>query len=47
VIKVSEDLLLQLVRGEQNPTTALLSGRVEIAGDLAVGERVARALFHA
>jgi len=47
VITVSEDLLLQLVRGDQNATTALLSGRVEIAGDLAVGERVARALFHA
>ena len=47
VITVSEDLLLQLARGDQNATTALLSGRVEIVGDLAVGERLTRALFHA
>jgi glycogen debranching enzyme len=47
VIKVPEDVLLQLVRGEQNMTTALLSGRVELVGDLAVGERLSRALFRA
>jgi glycogen debranching enzyme len=47
VIKLSEDLLLQLVRGEQNLNTAFMSGRVEVVGDTAVGERLARALFHA
>jgi alkyl sulfatase BDS1-like metallo-beta-lactamase superfamily hydrolase len=45
VIKVPEDVLLQLVRGEQNMTTALLSGRVEFLGDFAAGEQLARVLF--
>ncbi len=47
VITVPEDLLLQLVRGDQNLTTALLSGRIEVIGDLAVGERLSRAMFRA
>ncbi len=47
VIKLPEVLLLQLADGNQNLTTAMLSGRVEVEGDLAVGERMARALFHA
>jgi hypothetical protein len=45
VIKVSEDVLMDLVRGDQNLTTGVLSGRIEVAGDLAAGERFARALF--
>ena len=45
VITATEEVLLQLVRGDQNLTTAVLSGRIEVAGDLAAGERFARALF--
>jgi SCP-2 sterol transfer family len=47
VVRLPEDLLLQLVRGDRNLTTAVLSGRVEVVGDLAVAERLARALFRA
>jgi glycogen debranching enzyme len=47
VIRVPETLLLALAEGKQNLTTAVLSGQVEVDGDLAVGERVARALFRA
>ncbi|MBV9358421.1 MAG: SCP2 sterol-binding domain-containing protein [Chloroflexi bacterium] len=47
VIKLPETLLLQLLAGSQNLITAVLSGRIEVDGDLAIGERVARALFRA
>jgi hypothetical protein len=45
VVRLTEDVLLRLSRGEQNLTTAMLSGQVEVLGDLGVGERLARALF--
>jgi putative sterol carrier protein len=45
VITVPEDLLLQLARGEQNMTAAVLSGRIDVAGDLAAGERLTRAVI--
>jgi glycogen debranching enzyme len=46
IVSLSEDLLLQLVCGEQNATTAMLSGRLQTSGNFAAAERMARALFH-
>jgi putative sterol carrier protein len=45
VIRLPEDVLLRLARGELNLTTAMLRGQVEVDGDLAIAERLARALF--
>lgn len=45
VVSVSEPVLMRLARGEQNANTASLSGAVQISGDLALAERVLRALF--
>jgi glycogen debranching enzyme len=42
VVRTSEDTLLRLTRGEENPMIALLSGRLEVEGDLALGERLVR-----
>ena len=44
VVRVSEEDLLQLTRGMENPMTAVLSGRMEVDGDLAIGETMLRAL---
>jgi putative sterol carrier protein len=44
VVQVSEDTLLRLVRSEENTMTALLSGRLEVQGNLADGEKLLRAL---
>ncbi len=45
VFRVPEELLLQMVRGDQNPTTAMLSGRLDVTGNLGAGERLMRAIF--
>jgi hypothetical protein len=45
VIRLPEEVLLQMVRGTQNPSTAMLSGQVEITGNLGAGERLIRAVF--
>jgi len=36
-----------MVRGTQNPSTALLSGRLQVTGNLGAGERLIRAIFPA
>ncbi len=33
-IAASEDTFMQIVRGEQNPTTAYMSGKLRVQGDL-------------
>jgi putative sterol carrier protein len=33
-ISVSEDNLLKIIRGEQNPTTAYMSGKLKVKGDI-------------
>ena len=33
-ITTSEDNLLQIVRGEQNPTTAYMTGKIKVKGDM-------------
>jgi hypothetical protein len=38
-------MLMRLVRGEQNANTAFLRGAVQVSGDLALAERVLRAMF--
>jgi glycogen debranching enzyme len=45
VVSLSEPTLMRLVRGEQNANTAFLSGAIQISGDLALAERVLKALF--
>jgi putative sterol carrier protein len=46
VLRMTEATLLRLTRGEENPMTAVLTGRLEVEGDLAHGEQVVRALCH-
>ncbi len=45
IFRLPEELLLQMVRGTQNPSTAMLSGRLDVIGDLGAGERLIRAVF--
>jgi hypothetical protein len=45
IVSVSEPMLMRLVRGEQNANTAFLRGAVQVSGDLALAERVLRAMF--
>jgi glycogen debranching enzyme len=45
VFRLPEELLLQMVSGTQNPSTAVLSGRLQVTGNLGAGERLIRAVF--
>jgi putative sterol carrier protein len=36
-LSVDEDVLLRILRGEQNPMTAFLIGQLRIEGDLSLG----------
>jgi putative sterol carrier protein len=42
VVELSEEVLLGMFRGEQNPSTAFLTGSVKLAGDLALAPRLER-----
>jgi putative sterol carrier protein len=44
VIRASENDLLRIVRGELNPVTAYMTGRVKVQGDVALATRL-RDLF--
>jgi hypothetical protein len=44
VVELSEQVLLAIARGEQNPSTALLSGSMKLAGDLALAPNLQRIL---
>jgi putative sterol carrier protein len=44
VIRASEENLLRIVRGELNPVTAYMTGRVKVEGDLTLATRL-RDLF--
>lgn len=44
VLRLSEETLLRLTRGLENPMTAVLSGHLEVEGNLAQGEQLVRAL---
>jgi hypothetical protein len=35
VVEVSEETFLRIVRGEQNPTTAFMTGKLKVKGDMA------------
>jgi putative sterol carrier protein len=35
VVAVSEETFLRIVRGEQNPTTAFMTGKLKVKGDMA------------
>jgi putative sterol carrier protein len=39
VIASSEDDFMRMIRGEQNPLTALLQGRINITGDMALAQK--------
>ena len=38
-VTASEDDFLRMARGEQNPRTAFMQGRVKVTGNLALGDR--------
>jgi hypothetical protein len=40
VLQLDEDLLLKLVRGEQNPITAFLTGSLKVQGDLSLASKL-------
>jgi glycogen debranching enzyme len=42
VVELTEEILLGMFRGEQNPSTAFLSGSVKLAGDLSLAPRLER-----
>jgi hypothetical protein len=42
VVELTEDVLLGMARGEQNPSTAFLTGSVKLVGDLALAPRLER-----
>ncbi len=44
VIRASEENLLRIVRGELNPVTAYMTGRVKVEGDITLATRL-RDLF--
>ena len=44
VIRAPEDVFMRIVRGEQNPTTAYMTGKVKVQGDVGLATRL-RDLF--
>jgi putative sterol carrier protein len=44
VVELTEQLLLAMARGEQNPSTAFLTGSMKLVGDLALAPRLGRLL---
>jgi len=45
VIRTSEGMLLEMLRGGQNPMTAWMQGNVSMSGDAVLAERIMRILF--
>ncbi len=44
VIRAPEDVFMRIVRGEQNPITAYMTGKVKVQGDVSLATRL-RDLF--
>jgi glycogen debranching enzyme/putative sterol carrier protein len=42
VVEASEEVFMRILRGEQNATTAVLTGLVKVAGDLSLGPTLAK-----
>ena len=40
VVKVSDDNLVKLFRGDLNPMTAFMSGKVKVSGDMTLAQRL-------
>lgn len=43
-VKVSDDNLLKLFRGEINPMVAMMTGKVKVSGNLALAQRLIQAV---
>jgi putative sterol carrier protein len=41
-ISTSEDDFLKIIRGEQNPTTAYMTGKIRVKGDMGVAMKLQR-----
>jgi putative sterol carrier protein len=45
VIRMKEDVLLRLIRGEQNPTTAFMTGKIKVDGNMALALKLQSLFF--
>lgn len=45
VIRLKEDVLLRLIRGEQNPTTAFMTGKIKVDGNMALALKLRELFF--
>lgn len=45
VIQTSEEHFMRIARGEQNPTTAYMTGKVKVKGDMALALRLREFFF--
>lgn len=45
VIRMKEDVLLRLLRGEQNPTTAFMTGKIKVDGNMALALKLQQLFF--
>lgn len=45
VIRMKEDVLLRLIRGEQNPATAFMTGKIKVDGDMSQALKLKELFF--
>jgi putative sterol carrier protein len=45
VIRMKEEVLLRLIRGEQNPTTAFMTGKIKVDGNMALALKLQQLFF--
>ena len=44
-IRMKEDVLLKLIRGEQNPATAFMTGKIKVDGDVSLALKLKELFF--
>jgi putative sterol carrier protein len=44
-IRMKEDVLLKLIRGEQNPATAFMTGKINVDGDVSLALKLKELFF--
>ena len=45
VIRMKEEVLLRLLRGEQNPTTAFMTGKIKVDGNMGLALKLQQFFF--